>query len=115
MFYDLDGLETYLYNIIGDYMGFGVIDSDVDLELSEILVSDILTLSALKVDEKNQSQNLSTLYADEIKKNLLVENISKIKQYFNKPINNKKLIKTILASYRTTCSLIAKQIYNKKN
>ncbi|NQV19313.1 MAG: hypothetical protein HQ534_12325 [Armatimonadetes bacterium] len=114
MFYDLDGLETYLYKIIEDYMEFGVIDSDVDFELYEILIADIITLDALEVGEKNQSQKLTTLYADEIKEKLLAENISKIDQYFNKPIDNKKLIKALLTSYRTTCFLIAKQIFEKK-
>ena len=103
MFYELDGLETYLHKIIEDYMEFGVIETDVKMEISEIITPDILTLSDLKLNEVNQSKKLSVIYSDEIEENLLVENISKIDKNFDDPVNHKDLIKSVLESYRLTC------------
>lgn len=114
MYYDLEGLEGYLYEIIKNYMEFGVIDFDEDSDRFEGLVINVSILSELKVKDKNQSQKLSTLYEDDIKNNLLVENISKIEKYVNKQVDNKKMIEVLLTSYQTTCFLIAKQIFEKK-
>lgn len=111
MFYDLDGLETYLHKIIEDYMEFGVIETDVKMEILEVITPDVISLSGLKSDDTNQKKKLSTILLDDIKEDLLVEKIPEINKLFHDSADHKKLIKSILESYRLTCFLIAKQIF----
>lgn len=115
MFYDLESLETYLFNIIEDYMEFGIIKSDTKSEISNLGISDISTLDLLESEKKNQSEKLSTLYTETIDEDDLITKISEIKNRLYQPQNQKKIIKNLLESYQLTCFLIAKQIFDNRN